>query len=241
MALEPTEVSIPTPDGAMPAQLWFPPTADDEQRPALVVFQEIFGVSDYIRRRCEDLADLGYAVLAPELYWRLPGQQRVDDSSDDLLEQGMALVSQLDWDEAVRDGVAAAEHLATLPHVGKVGLVGYCLGGGLAYAVAAQAPTPPAVLVSYYGSALPQLVDAGLRVSVPSLHHFGTADAYLSQEQVAQIRDWVTQGHDDVRVKLHDGAGHAFDNPHPLFHHKGAARDAWRQTRKFLLKRLPPP
>ncbi|HLS44379.1 MAG TPA: dienelactone hydrolase family protein [Ornithinicoccus sp.] len=238
--LEPTEVSIPTSDGAMPGQLWFPPTADDEQRPALVVFQEIFGVSDYIRQRCEDLAELGYAVLAPEFYWRLPGPQRVDDSADDLLEKGMSLVSQLDWEAAVRDGIAAVEHLTTLPHVGKVGLVGYCLGGGLAYAVAAQTPTPPAVLVSYYGSALPQLVEAGVEVKVPSLHHFGTADAYLSQDQIQKIRDWVTQGHDDVRLKLHEDAGHAFDNPHPLFHHKGASRDAWRQTRKFLLKRLPP-
>ncbi|USQ76515.1 dienelactone hydrolase family protein [Ornithinimicrobium cryptoxanthini] len=238
MALEPTEVSIPTPDGAMPAQLWFPPTVDDQDRPALVVFQEIFGVSDYIRRRCEDLADLGYAVLAPEFYWRLP-RQRVDESADDVLDQGMALVSQLDWDTAVRDGVAATEHLAALPHVGKVGLVGYCLGGGLAFAVGARATTPLALLVSYYGSALPQLVQAGVQVNLPSLHHFGTADAYIPMEQVAQIRDWVSQGHDDVRFKLHEGAGHAFDNPHPMFRHKAASRDAWRQTAKFLRKRLP--
>ncbi|WP_109472470.1 dienelactone hydrolase family protein [Ornithinimicrobium cavernae] len=238
MTFEATEVSVPTADGAMPAQLWFPHTSDGEQRPALVVFQEIFGVSGYIRDRCADLAELGYAVIAPEFYWRLP-EQRVEEGADDMLQQGMSLVGQLDWDTAVRDGVAVTRHLATLPHVGEVGLVGFCLGGGLAYATAAQTPTPPAALVSYYGSALPQLVEAGVEVAVPSLHHFGTADTYIPMEQVEEIRAWVSRGSDDVQFELHDGAGHAFDNPHPAFFHEDASRAAWRQTVAFLAQRLP--
>src|SRR5699024_1934297 len=104
----PTEVAIPTPEGAMPAQLWFPETGDGERRPALVVFQEIFGVSGYVRRRCADLAELGYAVVAPEFYWRVPAGP-VPEDTDDMLEQGMALMQQLDWDSAVRDGVAVTE------------------------------------------------------------------------------------------------------------------------------------
>ncbi|WP_114907923.1 dienelactone hydrolase family protein [Ornithinimicrobium murale] len=238
MTTEPSEVSIPTADGAMPAHLWFPDAGDGRQRPALVVFQEIFGVSDYIRSRCADLADLGYAVLAPEFYWRVPAGA-VPEDADDMLEQGMALVQQLDWDSAVRDGVAVTEHLATLPHVGAVGYVGFCLGGGLAYATAAAAPTTPAALVSYYGSALPQLVDSGVRVNVPSLHHFGTADAYIPMEQVTLIREAVRGDHRDVQFELHDGAGHAFDNPHPMFAHPGASAAAWDQTVEFLTTRLP--
>lgn len=234
----PTEVSIPTPDGAMPAQLWFPESGDGEQRPALVVFQEIFGVSDYIRRRCADLAELGYAVVAPEFYWRVPAGA-VPEDADDMLEQGMALMQQLDWDNAVRDGVAVTEHLGTLPHVRAVGYVGFCLGGGLAYATAAAAPTRPAALVSYYGSALPQLVDAGTQVGVPSLHHFGTEDSYIPMDQVEEIREAVLRDHEDVQFELHEGAGHAFDNPHPLFHHARAAEDAWQQTVAFLSRRLP--
>lgn len=234
----PTEVAIPTPDGPMPAQLWFPDTGEVEQRPALVVFQEIFGVSDYIRRRCADLADQGYAVLAPEFYWRLPAGP-VPEDAEDMLEQGMALMQRLDWDAAVRDGVAVTEHLASLPHVSQVGYVGFCLGGGLAYATAAAAPTPPTALVSYYGSALPQLVEAGVRVAVPSLHHFGTDDAYLPQEQIETIRKFVTDGPAEVRVELHEGAGHAFDNPHPMFAHEQAARTAWAQTAEFLASHLP--
>jgi carboxymethylenebutenolidase len=248
-----TEVSVPTADGAMPALLWFPATADDELCPAVVVFQEIFGVSDYIQRRCAELADLGYAVLAPEFYWRQPGASgstgtgsrrgsasapRVPDAAPDLLEQGMALLSRMDWDQAVRDGVAATEHLTSLPNVGSVGLLGFCLGGGLAYATAAQVPTEPSALVSYYGSALPQLVEAGVAVDVPSLHHFGTADTFIPMEQVEAIRGFVTRVDADVRCELHEGAGHAFDNPNPMFHHARAAETAWAQTVEFLADRL---
>ena len=222
----------------MPCQLWFPPEPDAAQGPALVVFQEIFGVSGYIRDRCAELADLGYVVLAPEFYWRLP-ERRVQEDAADLLEQGLALVGQLDWDAAVRDGVSAVKHLATLPHVDRVGLLGFCLGGGLAYAVAAATPQAPAVLVSYYGSALPQLVEAGVEVEAASLHHFGTADAYIPMEKVEEIRAWVTRGDNPVEFELYEGAGHAFDNPHPMFVHEAASKQAWSRTVGFLHEQLP--
>lgn len=233
---EASEVSIPTADGAMPALLWFPDATDVGERPAVVVFQEIFGVSSYIRRRCEDLAALGYAVLAPEFYWRLP-ERTVDEGSEAMLEQGMSLVSALDWEAAVRDGVSAADHVTSLPHVSSVGFLGFCFGGGLAYAVAAQ--SAPQALVSYYGSALPQLVEAGVEVDAPSLHHFGTADSYIPLETVEQIRAWVTRGDNPVQFELYEGAGHAFDNPHPLFSHPEASRAAWEKTVDFLRDRLP--
>lgn len=238
MAPEATSVSVPTADGAMPSLLWVPDVPDDSRGSALVVFQEIFGVSDYIRDRCADLADLGYVVLAPELYWRLP-VQRVDEDDEDLLEQGMALISQLDWDTAVRDGVSALQHTASLPHVDRVGALGFCLGGGLAYAATAAAAAAPSALVSYYGSALPQLVDAGIEVDVPSLHHFGTADSYIPLETVEAIRAWVTRGDNHVEFELYEGAGHAFDNPNPLFHHPEAAASAWESTVSFLTRQMP--
>ena len=274
----PTEVPVPTSDGGMPAQFWFPEDGGDGERPAVVVFQEIFGLSDYVLDRCADLSRLGYAVLAPRFYWR-QGVDRVDESSPDYLKEGMRLAGMVDWEETVRDGMAAAEHLRMLPQVGKVGLVGFCFGGGLAYDVASRLSPPPAALVSYYGSALPQLIVAGTSVSVPSLHHFGTADDYIPMDRIALIRDWVTgvPGSDDatgattpdatgvttapdaaglttapdargvttpdeaapVRFELHEGAGHAFDNPHELFHHPQASADAWRQTQEFLAEHLP--
>src|SRR5680860_812470 len=94
--------SVETPDGAMPAHLWRPPSGNGPRIPLL---QEIFGISDYITHRAQDLADLGYVVLAPEIYWRV-GASRVENGPD-ALEPAFGLAQQVDWDAAVSDGAAA--------------------------------------------------------------------------------------------------------------------------------------
>lgn len=244
----PTPHEIAAADGPLPGLLWLPDGASaDAPVPGLVVLQEIFGLSAYIRSRCQDLADLGYAVLAPQLYARLdPPVDALEDDTDDLLGTAMGLVGRVDWDLAVRDGLAARDALASMPEVTDtaVGLVGFCFGGGLAFNVAAaatQAEVPPAVLVSFYGSALPGLLHLAEDVECPSLHVFGTADDYIPMEKVEQIRDAVTAGgtREQVRLELHEGAGHAFDNPHPMFHHEGASEEAWAQAEEFLAQALP--
>ena len=224
-------IDIQTPDGTMPAHLWHPASGSG---PALVVFQEIFGVTDYIEQRCVDLADLGYVVCAPEIYWRL-GRIRIEDGPD-ALREAMGAVGQLDWAAAVRDGVATLEHVRGLIEVtGPVGLLGFCFGGGLAFNVAAE--DAPDALVSYYGSALPQLLDRADEVRVPSLHHFGLADAFIPVETVDQIRAAVTRS-PRTRFETYPGAGHAFDNPAPMFHHPEASRAAWGVTTRFLAETL---
>ncbi|MFC4555769.1 dienelactone hydrolase family protein [Georgenia faecalis] len=231
MSASEATTTVHRPDGEMPAHVWLPPGGTG---PGLLLLQEIFGVSAYIRDRAQDLADLGYVVLAPELYWRTGTM--VDESRPDFLEQGMALQAQLDWDETVADAVAALDTLRARPEVdGGVGVVGFCFGGGVAFNVAAVADVD--ALVSYYGSSLPQLLPLADRVSAPSLHHFGTADAYIPMEKVEEIRAAVDGP--EVEFHLYDGAGHAFDNPNPMFVHEAARADAWRITTEFLARRLP--
>ncbi|HHU09847.1 MAG TPA: dienelactone hydrolase family protein [Intrasporangiaceae bacterium] len=247
----PIEHQIPTDSGPVPGLLWFPDgRADGARVPGLVVFQEIFGVTEFVRSRCADLAELGYAVLAPAVYARLvePGQEApvIEAHEDDFLERSMGLVGELDWELAVRDGLAARDALAGVDGVDadRVGLVGFCFGGGLAFnvaAAAAQAGRPVAALVSYYGSALPNLLGLAEHVDCPSLHHFGTSDSYIPMEQVERIREAVTASgaREQVRFELHEGADHAFDNPHPMFHHAAASARAWEQTEAFLAEVLP--
>lgn len=243
-----TTLPIPTDAGDLPGLLWLP--EDLEQPvPGLVVLQEIFGLSEYLQQRCADLAALGYAVLAPQLFARLDPPLVGIEDWDDLeswLEEGMTLTGQLPWERAEADALAALNALRAHGAVDseKVGLVGFCYGGGLAVAAAASAAAeerPPSVLVSYYGSALPTLLDRAARVEVPSLHHFGTADAFIPLEQVMEIRAAVTAdgAREQVRFCLHEGAGHAFDNPHPGLHHNEAAEAAWQQTVGFLAETLP--
>lgn len=231
MTVTTSVVTVPTEDGDMPAHLWLPPSGSG---PGIVLLQEIFGVSEYIRSRGAELAELGYVVLAPEIYWRLDGS--VDESRPDFMDQATALLQQVDWGVAVSDAVAALDALRGRPEVsGGVGVMGFCFGGGLAFNVAAVADV--AVLVAYYGSALPGLLHLADRVAAPSLHHFGTADTYIPLPKVEEIRSAVEGP--EVEFYLHEGAGHAFDNPHPMFLHEPARLDAWRRTTEFLHRRLP--
>ena len=228
---EPISITVPTPDGAMPAHLWLPAAGTG---PGLVLVQEIFGVTGYIAARAADLAGLGYVVCAPEVYWRLPAPGI--DPDGDALAQGVALAQQVDWDLATADVVATLDHLRQRPEVeGGVGLVGFCFGGGLAFSAAAA--DDPDLLVSYYGSALPQLLGLASQVTAPSLHHFGLDDAYIPVDQVEAIRAAVLRP--GVRFETYAGAGHAFDNPDPAFHHPEASAAAWVTTVSFLADRLP--
>ena len=225
-------IEIVTADGLLPAQVWLPPGGTGA---AVVVFQEIFGVGRYIQSRCADLAALGYVVVAPEIYWRL-GVTAVDEDAEDLLQQGMSLMQRLDWEAAVADGVAAVRHTKGMIEVtGDVGAVGFCFGGGLAFNVAAVEHVD--ALVSYYGSALPQLHTLADQVDAPGLHHFGDADAYIPLATVREIEASVT-AQPDVTFELHAGAGHAFDNPAPMFHHAQASAEAWTSTVRFLATHL---
>ncbi|MCL6422853.1 dienelactone hydrolase family protein [Brachybacterium sp. JHP9] len=263
-----TSHTIPTDSGDLPGLLWLPADAPAAQEsgdlPGIVVLQEIFGLSDYVQQRCQDLADLGYAVLAPQLFARLeppvvgildpetspasaPGDLTGEDDEafQDWLQDGMDLTSQLPWGRAEADALAALEALRELGQVDaeRVALMGFCYGGGLAFSAAVRAAREgraPRALVSFYGSALPGLLELAPEVEVPSFHAFGTADAFIPLEQVEQIREAVTAGgkREQVRFELYEGAGHAFDNPHPGLHHPVASREAWADATAFLRETL---
>lgn len=233
-------VTFPTDGGPAPAHLWLPPGG---QGPGIVLMQEIFGVSPYIERRAKDLADLGYVVLAPDVYWRLGEAATQPIEGPDALARGVALTRALDWDLAVADGISAVRALREHDDVtGAVGLVGFCFGGGLAFAVAAaleaqEGARPIDALVSYYGSALPGLVDHA-HVSAPSLHHFGLADAFIPLPSIRHIEATVTRQLGTTFI-THEGANHAFDNADMQWFDPEVSNVAWAQTLEFLAERLP--
>jgi carboxymethylenebutenolidase len=229
------QVEVPTPAGGMPAQRWLPSSGSG---PGLLVLQEIFGVSDYIRRRGADLAAAGYVVLAPELYWRLGDEPPLDMSDGDVIAQAMGRAQRLDWDTALQDALAALEHLRAGDETsGGVGVIGFCFGGGLGFNVAAA--DGPDVLVSYYGSGIPGMLDLAAQVQAPSLHHFGLADDYIDAATVERVRAAVTSTGSRVEFETYEGANHAFDNDDMMLHHPEASRLAWQRTLDFLGRELP--
>src|SRR6202043_2446427 len=145
----------------------------------MVVVQEIFGVTDYIKDVCARLSDLGYVALAPDLYSRVDGESVIDERSENALPRAFASMQQLDVPRAARDAGDALEHLRHVPEVtgSRAGIIGFCLGGGIAYFVAAAAA--PDVAVCSYGSAIPANLDKARDIHCPTLFHFGDADEYI--------------------------------------------------------------
>src|SRR4051794_9326587 len=145
---------VPTPDGGhMPAFVARPVAG---RGPGIVVLQEIFGITDYIKDRARDLASLGYVALVPQLYWRLGSDVTLPENTPEGLQQAFGYMQRLDQTQAVQDAAAAIDYLRS--SLGQsVGVLGFCMGGRLAYMLAAAAD--PDVVVSYYGSGIASQLD----------------------------------------------------------------------------------
>ncbi len=201
--------------------------------PGLIVLQEIFGVGDYIREATDRLAGLGYVALAPDLYWRIEPNATPQD-----LDEAMQFAQKLDHQHAVEDAIAAMHTLRERPEVAgnPVGVLGFCLGGTLAWGVAAHGD--PATAVCYYGSGIPDMLGEADAITCPTLLHWGGADQFIPRERVDSVAEFA-HSRPNLESHIQEGAGHAFDNPSPMFHNAEAAARAWEITREFLARTLP--
>jgi carboxymethylenebutenolidase len=225
---------VTTPDGPFDMPVWLPEAGSG---PGILLIQEIYGVSDYIRAVGDDLARLGYVTGAPDLFWRLkPRYQAKHDQEG--LKESMGLASRFDWEKGIADAEQAIRHLSVLPEVtGGSGIIGFCFGGTVAYLLAAR--TDPAAVVSFYGSGVPDSLDALDRVRCPILFHFGGSDPYIPRDKVAQVEEAV-RDRPNVEIHVQEDAGHAFHNRMaPMFHQPEPAGRAWQLTEDFLRRTLP--
>lgn len=219
--------------GEMALHVWTPAQAPQA---AVLLIQEIFGVGPYIRAVAERLADAGYLVGAPDVFWRFaPGWKAGHDQ--DGLTASIDKVGQLDFPKAVGDLCAALTQLGSKPGVDTApAVLGFCLGGTLAYAVAANAQ--PSVCVSYYGSGVPGMLGMLDQISCPTLFHFGNQDAYIPNDGVQAIGAAIA-GREGFVLNV-EQAGHAFDNHESeIFYDEAAAKASWAKTMAFLGLYLP--
>ncbi|WP_067460825.1 dienelactone hydrolase family protein [Actinomadura macra] len=220
-------------DGEFSLHVWAP----ERPGPGILLVQEIFGVGDYVEAVAEDLLALGYVVAAPDMFWRIEPDWAVQHE-EQALPKAMSMVSAFDWEKGPEDLEAALAALRGLPEVdGRVGVLGFCFGGTLAYLLAARAEVDSAV--SFYGSGVPGALGLLERVRAPLQLHFGGSDAYISREDVAAVERAV-DGRDGIEIHVQEDGGHAFHNRKaPMFYQPEPADRAWRLTEEFLARTLP--
>jgi carboxymethylenebutenolidase len=221
-------VTFPSNGGTAHGYLVVP---DSGSGPGVIVIQEWWGLDDHIADVANRFAREGFVALAPDLF----GGHVAHDE-----KQAMALARQLVPTQAVNDLSGAVDYLLAQPSAtgNKVGVVGFCMGGGFVLRLAARAGDKVAAAVVFYGSVSEEEDLSGIRAAV--LGHFGERDRSIppqrAREQMEQIR---TKNGVPIEVHFYD-AGHAFFNDrNPLGNYReDAAKLAWSRTLDFLRAHL---
>ncbi|MFN4096935.1 MAG: dienelactone hydrolase family protein, partial [Sphingomonas sp.] len=173
--------------------------ADPEGTPrgAIVVIQEIFGVNEGIRRKCDHFASLGYVALAPDLFWRLEPGIDLDPDVEAEFKQALDWMGKFDQDKGVAD-IEATIRAARDASGGKVGVTGYCLGGRLAFMTAAR--TDADASVGYYAVGVDGLLGEKHAIANPLMLHIAGEDGFVP----AATQQAMHEGLDDhPKVTLH--------------------------------------
>lgn len=201
--------------------------------PAVVVIQEIFGINPFVRTTADRLAALGYLAIAPDLFWRIePGI----DIPDTEMKKAFELFNAFDVPTGVKDIAATIAKVRADPRCnGKVGVVGYCLGGMLAFLSAANTDTDASV--SYYGVGIDNVLDQGARVKNPLLMHLAGEDGYVPKPAQEAI---LAAFKDNPKIEIHvyPGRDHAFSRDGGSNYDAADATKANDRTYAFLKKAL---
>jgi carboxymethylenebutenolidase len=194
---------------------------------ALVVIQEIFGVNHHIRNICDRFASAGYVAVAPAIFDRIERDFQSGYSPDEVAV-ARKFVANPDWTAMLRDVQAAIDSVKS---VGPIGIVGFCLGGSVAYAAATKL-TGLSAAVGYYGGAIVRFADDN--PGVPMMLHFGEKDAGIPVSDVETIR----AKQPDLEVHVYPGAQHGFSCDERASYDKASADIAWQRTLAFFAKHL---
>ncbi len=176
--------------------------------PGLVVIQEIFGVNEHIRAVADRYAEEGYVAIAPDLFWRMqPGLEFGYSERD--IEAALPYYFQFDQDLGLSDISDTIKSLRSLLACsGRVGVIGFCLGGTMAFRAAAHCEVD--VAVAYYGGGVSKHLDDVALLKCPVLLHFGELDSDISVGSVEQIKTALADKW-DADVYVYPGAGHGFN------------------------------
>ena len=196
-------------------------------RGVLVIVQEIFGVNSHMKRVCDGFAADGYVALSPALFDRVEPSYATGYAQEDV-ERGRNVRQKLGWDVMMTDVRAAVDELKKTGL--KIGVVGYCMGGSVAWLAATRIPGVVAA-VGYYGGAVAEFATEPPRC--PVLLHFGETDASIPHEHWDKIR----AAQPTVPMHIYP-AGHGFNCDERGSYHEPSARLARERTIEFLRKHV---
>jgi carboxymethylenebutenolidase len=204
--------------------------------PGIVVVQEIFGVNEYMRSVTDWYAAHGFVALCPDLFWRQePGVQLTDQIDTDW-QKAFALYQGLDEAKAVEDSAAAVEFLRQHSScTGRVGAVGFCLGGNLAWLLSVR--FEPDCAVGYYGVSIEKTLNEAKNLSSPLMLHVAGCDQFCPPEAQKQIHD-ALDSNPLVTLHIYPEQDHAFGRPGGRHYDAKAAEIANLRTLEFLVRNL---
>lgn len=202
---------------------------------AIIVIQEIFGVNPGIRSKCDSWAEEGYLAVAPDLFFRMKPGIELDPDVEAEFQEALDYFGKYNPDDGVKDIEATIHWIRREAGVPKVGCVGYCLGGKLAYMTAAR--TDIDASVGYYGVMIDQMLGEKHGIAHPLLLHVPTADHFVGPEAQAAMHEGLD---DHPRVTLYDyeGLDHGFATESGNRRDEAGAQLADGRTKAFFAEHL---
>jgi len=227
------DISIKGPDGNFSAYLAVPAAG---RGPGVIVIQEIFGVNSVVRAICDAHAALGRFALAPDLFWRLEPGVQLTDNTDAEWKRAIDLMNRFDADKGIADIQASITYLRGQPGCsGRVGAVGYCLGGLLAYLTAAR--TDSDASVGYYGVNIQNKLGEAKKIKSPLMLHVAGKDEYTPPDAQKKIVEGL-KANPQVTIHFYPEMDHAFARPGGAHYDKANAELANGRSDTFFRQHL---
>jgi carboxymethylenebutenolidase len=204
--------------------------------PGVVVIQEIFGVNEVMRRISDDVAALGYVALCPDLFWRQEPGIQITDKTEAEWQRAFQLFQGFDQEKGIDDLKATIAALRAQPAcTGKVGSIGFCLGGRLAYLTATRTDVDCAV--GYYGVGIDGLLGEAGNIKKPLMLHIAEKDKFVPPEAQKKVKDALA-GNPNVTIHSYPGVDHAFARVGGHSYVTEAAEPANARTAAFFKQHL---
>jgi carboxymethylenebutenolidase len=205
-----------------------------DAKKAIIVLPEIFGVNAGVRKKVDDWAALGYLAVAPDLFWRFAPGVELNPDIEAEFQEALGYFGQYDADKGVYDIEAAIRWLRD-QGAEKIGTVGFCLGGRLAYMAATRTDIDAAV--GYYGVMIDQMLDESKAISNPLMLHVPTEDHFVDHAAQKKIHD-ALDAHEKVTIHDYEGLDHGFAATMGGRRDEAGAQLADERTRQFFAEHL---